>query len=443
MVAALVERHFEVLLFTLAALLVRLVWNLLVHKPLDFAYSDMGGYLERAQTSIDHPGEKFGYFTLFPWGTHVFLALLKRAFGAASGTAIGVAYAAVGAGAVGFTVQLARRLTRSVWIARAVGAVLVVYYPWISLGGYTLSEPPFSFFFAATAYYGLCVADRGRPRDAWLFGISIALAAIFRPQVLVALPLYALHFVFRRQAWRRFSPRLLVGASVPLALALALSVWRMEHHTGRFGLISNNGPVNYAFGRCHALVISSVAPDRKSSYAPTSLGALANYEKAHPDSWIKLHPAMDTKLTFQGHMWDAEPIYRLASECVKKAGPVRQIEFALTHVVLLWGYNIIWPDQSQRPEFRRPMEVYSTLHGVLVLPAAAVALALAFRRRHARVMLAALHVYALLGVAMLYFGDARLRAPYDGILVLLAATTYAAAYRAIRRRRAETGAAAT
>jgi hypothetical protein len=49
-------------------------------------------------------------------------------------------------------------------------------------------------------------------------------------------------------------------------------------------------------------------------------------------------------------------------------------------------------------------------------------------------MLAALHVYGLVAVAMIYFGDARLRAPYDGILVLLAVMTYASAYRMLRRR---------
>ena len=35
-----------------------------------FTFADMGGYLERAQTSIDFPGEPRGYFALFPWGTH-------------------------------------------------------------------------------------------------------------------------------------------------------------------------------------------------------------------------------------------------------------------------------------------------------------------------------------------------------------------------------------
>ena len=62
------------------------------------------------------------------------------------------------------------------------------------------------------------------------------------------------------------------------------------------------------------------------------------------------------------------------------------------------------------------MEVAQALHNLLVLPAALAAMALAFRRRRARAMLLALHVFALMAVAMIYFGDTRLRVPYDGIL---------------------------
>ncbi len=51
----------ELAAFTLAALAVRLWWNLAVHPPLSYAYSDMGGYLERAQTSIDVPDQPRGW----------------------------------------------------------------------------------------------------------------------------------------------------------------------------------------------------------------------------------------------------------------------------------------------------------------------------------------------------------------------------------------------
>lgn len=430
----LARRHRDLVVVTLAALAVRLVWNLVVHPPLAYAFSDMGGYLERAQTSIDHPGQRLGYFTLFPWGTHVLVMLVKRASGAAA--ALGVTYAVLGALAVSYGFLLARRLTRSVGLARAVGAVLVVYYPWISLGGYVLSEPPFALCLGAVAYHGLALADRGRARDAWAFGVALALGAAFRPQLLLALPLYGACWALRRGAFGRLRPAHLAGALAPLAVVLALSAARMEFHTGKLGLISNNGPLNYAFGRCHALTITAVAPDRRSGYSPPSLGALAAHEKEHPGSPFRLRPALGPALQVDGHIWDAEPFEKLAARCVAKTGWGEQLAGAATHVALLWFFNVPWPDQGQRPPFRRMMAVASVLHGVVVLPPALVALGLAFRRRRARLLLVALHVFALVGVAALYFGDARLRAPYDGILIVLAATTYAGAYRWARRRQA-------
>ena len=122
-----------------------------------------------------------------------------------------------------------------------------------------------------------------------------------------------------------------------------------------------------------------------------------------------------------------------AAECVARTGLVRQARYAITHVALLWFFNTMWPDVNQ-PELKGTMRVAQSLHNTLVLPAALVAVVQAFRRRHARLMLVALHVLALVAVAILYFGDTRLRAPYDGFLIILAATTYASAVGFVRGR---------
>lgn len=424
-----------VILF-LAALAVRLLWNLKIHPPLDYVYSDMGGYMERATTRLDHPGERFPYFTLFPWGTHVLLSLVKATFGRTNGAAIGIVYALFGALAVAYTAAVAGRLTRRPWIVWTVGAILVLHYPWISLGGYALSEPPFTFFLSAATFHALRLADRPRPLDAWLFGVSVALGAIFRPQILVSLVLLAPLLVIHRGAFRRLlrpaSLRLLPAIAVPIALIFALSAWRMHFHTGELGLISSNGPLNYAFGRCHALSISARAPDRKSGYSPTSLGGLAKYEETHKQSLFKVDPAMGKAITFDGHIWDGPPLRKIAANCVKKTGIWRQVKYAITHVVLLWGYNVVWPDMGQKPEFRRPMEISGTVSLVAVLPGAVAGFALSLRRRRERHLLVALQVWSLLVVAMLYFGDSRLRVPYDGILLLLAVYAYASGVSWIR-----------
>ncbi|MEO7332121.1 MAG: hypothetical protein ABI193_26330, partial [Minicystis sp.] len=66
------------------------------------------------------------------------------------------------------------------------------------------------------------------------------------------------------------------------------------------------------------------------------------------------------------------------------------------------------------------------VHAIVILPPAALLMLLAFRRKHARILLLALHMWAEVLVAMLYFGDTRYRAPYDGVLIVLAAAGYVA-----------------
>ena len=70
------------------------------------------------------------------------------------------------------------------------------------------------------------------------------------------------------------------------------------------------------------------------------------------------------------------------------------------------------------------MEIACATHNVLFLLPSALALLLAFRRRRARAMLLACHVWSLVITSMLYFGDTRYRAPYDGVLIVLAMALY-------------------
>jgi hypothetical protein len=79
------------------------------------------------------------------------------------------------------------------------------------------------------------------------------------------------------------------------------------------------------------------------------------------------------------------------------------------------------------------MLVSCTAHNVVFLVPAALGLLLAFRRRRARAMLLACHVWSLLITSILYFGDTRYRAPYDGILILLAMAIYIDTFGLLRR----------
>ena len=149
---------------TLLALAVRLVWNLWIHRPVDYGYSDMAGYLDRANVMLDKPWRPQPYLTLFPYGTHVFVYVVKLVFGRDNGAAVGAAFALLGTGSVAFTYALAARYSKRPAVRRVASALLVFYYPWIALGGYALSETPFAFCVSGVAFFGLRLADTGSRR---------------------------------------------------------------------------------------------------------------------------------------------------------------------------------------------------------------------------------------------------------------------------------------
>jgi Dolichyl-phosphate-mannose-protein mannosyltransferase len=419
------SKRWGLVLVTLAALAMRLWWNLRVHRPLDFVYSDMAAYLDRADAMLDGSGAASPALTLFPYGTHFFVFLVKRVFGRDDATAIGVAFAVLGALAVAYTYATAARLSERAWVRRGVGVGLVFYYPWISLGGYVLSEIPFALCVAGSAFHGLRLADRGRRWDAWLLGLFLGAGAAVRPQILLAAALLLVHLALRRRAWKHFTAGLAARVATPLAIVLALSALRFHHHTGGWGLVSSNGPLNTVFARCHNLTLFARAPDVDSYFSPPSLRALRDHEKQGGEPLFTLDPAFGEELTIEGHLWDAEPNRRLAERCVARTGWLRQAEHAAGHVALLWVYNSIWPDQGQRRVWRDPMRIACALHAYVILPPAALGLLLALRRRRARSLVLAVHVYGVVFLAMLYFGDTRYRAPYDGLLILFALQTYA------------------
>jgi hypothetical protein len=431
-------RHAGLVTVTLLALAVRLIWNLGVHPPLDFRRSDMGMYLGRATDVLDKPWAPRGDYTVFPYGTHLLLAALKGLFGRDDAVALGVAFALLGALAVGFTFATAERLSPRPWVRWATGLALVVYYPWISFSGYLLSEAPFTLALAATAFFSLRLADRGRPRDAWWLGASIAAGAVFRPQMLLSAAFLGLHFVLRRRSWRGFTGGQFARIAAPIVLVLAASSVRLYWHTstswrgGQLGLVSTNGAVNYVFGRCHATAVTS---DGGGYFSSPSLLALDSVDKNRGGpGFFPLDPVFEKTVHFPGKMWEPAGAYALAHRCVEKSGYFVQARFALTHVILLWAYNLPWPDQGQEARFRVPMAVSAVVHGLVILPPAVAAIVLSFRRRAGRRLLLALHPLALIVTAMIYFGDARFRVPYDGLLILLAADFLVAASVWLRRR---------
>ncbi len=418
-----------VLLVFLVALVVRLAQNGL-HPPLAFDTSDMGGYIRRAAAALDEPSSvKDVWATFFPPGTHLLLAGVQAVFGRGR-LPVSVAWALVGAGAAAYGAALAERFLRGKprWLL-AVCAALAFDVHAILLGSFVLSEMPFSLALTAGTYHLVRHHDDDRAWHAAAAGLAFAAALLVRPQVSLSLAVLAL-LVWRSRDRHQALLRHAALFVAPIALAAAFGVARVHHHTGRYGFVSTNGGFNFAFGRCHAATLH--AAERGSSFSIPSFLALRSYEEAGTLA-PRLDPARGLALRIDGSVADEAAARRLAASCVEASGWLRQVQYSLVHVVLLWGFNLPFPTGGPLPQLG------AALHFSWLVPALA-ALTRLGRRRHARLSLLTAHLAALVLTAAVFYGESRMRVPYGtlGFVVgaVVASEWLEALAAALARRRA-------
>jgi hypothetical protein len=441
-----------------AALLIRVHWNLSVHPIWLYDYSDMAGYRGRADLAVDKPFATGRYQAFYPFFTHWLLAIPKWMFGKDAGWAVGVWWAVIGSSTVFFSHRLALRVLSRPWQAHLVGAVLVAYYPLISQSGYTLSEAPTAALLTASCWLLARVLDEGSSRDAFLLGLVLGLGAWTRPQLLLGPVLFFPVWLLARDAFPRLTWTMLATIAGPLLLCLAFSAWRYTTLTGHFGLISENGPLNLVFGRCHVKGVTTLPygeAKRGARFAPPPLIQLETWSGKYPDSWMQLDPVFGddaspipgipafgidkgvcknckvegAELQYAGYIGDGKIQRRIVSECIQRGGWGRQIRYSLTHLVQLWDYNDVWPDsaspypRAKDPEWRwrKISQRWKILHNLFVLVPSLLGLVFYVRARR-RPHLAALAavVLSMMVTGALVFGDIRLRTPYDPLLLILA-----------------------
>lgn len=412
----------------IAAFCVRLHWNLEVHPPGDFIYSDMNGYLQRAGTIFDEGWAPREYNAFYPYGTHVFLYALQAVLGRGNYPAMATVYALLGAGIVWLSYAVARRVSRHRWVPTALALVLIVYYPLISLGGYFLSEIPFSFCVIASTLFLLRVVDDGRRSDALAMGVMVALGFTLRPQIMLSVALVGLFWIVARRHLPKLRLPHFAIAIIPVLAIMVFSAWRLHHHTGRHGLISENGSFNQVFGRCHNTTIVA-HPDQpwrgRTSFGPPPLIQLAHRQSALPDAWPGLDPALGLEFEYTGYIGDEEIHRDYIRRCVEATGWRGQLQYGVVNAVLLVRYNVMWPD-SGRPHWRNVARRWGLWHWRVIALPALVGLFAVFRpRTRARLALVSLHAWSLVILAVSYFGDVRFRAPYDPFIALMALEVYA------------------
>ncbi len=476
------KRSWWALVLFCAAFVVRVRWNLVAHPIGEFVYSDMQGYLARADAILDDPFAVNEYDAFFPFGTTWLVAAIEYVFGRDNMAAIAVVYALLGAGIVAASHVIADRVIgeRVVWAGPAVGLFLTVYYPLVAIGGYVLSEVPFCLCLTVAVLLLLRLVDGGRPWEAWLLGIALGIGTLIRPQMLVSVALIGAVWLVLRfrpgNPYAKLGWGHIVRIGVPILLLLTMASIRLHLHTGRYGLVSENGAFNLVFGRCHNKGIYARRDDeghKTRRFSPPPLIQLDMHSERNPDSWIKTrsvwgdHPepvegvpgfAVDefgclhrpcrqpgSEIEYVGYVGDREIHEKLVRACLERGGVSRQAYFTFTHWLLLWRFNIMWPDQgNERPvstvpreTWRYRQEIWARVHrGVLMVPAL-LGLCFAFvpRRRPAHALIA-LNFLALMIVAGVWFGDPRIRVAYDPIIVVLAVIVYAEVWLWLKARRA-------
>jgi 4-amino-4-deoxy-L-arabinose transferase-like glycosyltransferase len=393
-----------------AGLIIRIFWGLAIHPPLDYIYSDMDGYVGRAQRLVMGAGQ-VRYDAFFPPGTHALLAVPMTVFGTerAGLWACAVLWCALSAAIPFFAWRLARLLLTPA--AAALTALLCALWPlYITYGGYFTSETPSLAFLLASLWTGYRAVRLSGRQAVWLgfvAGLLGGVAVANRPQLILNLAVLALPllFHFRRQAM--VLGGIVAGAAIILVGAVLHNSAAADKPTG----LSENGGLNFWIGHCDVHDVTTTIPARHLTFkisnpVYTQLGQGGSYY-------------------FRGHlMWDQGFFYELGLRCIERDG-LGHARLLAGNILNMTATTVPWPQVDE--EGQRGLARVSNLVYSLLLPLVVIYTLITIIRRGASgwssgeaAML--LQLACALLVAIFFFGDPRVRSTYDVFgLALLAA----------------------
>jgi hypothetical protein len=425
-------------LWTLTALALasRLFWNLVVHPPGQYIFSDMKKYVNRAQ-DLAVNGFHFGVRELAwqTWGTHYILAIPFKLFGPMNYPAAAAFWAVMGAAAVPVGYLLACRVTARPLHAKVVGIALLLWHPAMSNTGNFLSETPFLFFQLVSTLLLVMVLQRGGVKTAWAAGLASAVAFAVRPQSAMFFLLVLLTWVYHRKRLPHVGWHHLLAIGLPLLLTLGFSFWRFEMHTGyRFG-IAENANMNLTAGRCHNIVTQAFPnearlkwSERRNNTRDGRRVSLPGYRVLArtfpPNHPLALRPAFDSEtIRFVGYVGDPVMHREIRKECFRRTGVFEQARYSVVNASLLWFFGHQWPEMEKGRElFFPPIVFFEHLFRIVILIPSLIGVAIAvwwIRRRPAWSFIA-WQVVTLIVIAGIFFGTIRLRTPYDPYSIILA-----------------------
>jgi len=444
------------------ALASRLVWALWIHPTTDYVFRDMKGYIDNARWLVEHPLTPHHWLAFQAWGTHTLLALPLAIFGVHDLLPAAILWACFAAAAVPLIYLLACRVCTRPWLPPLVGVAALLWYPNLVNSGLFLAEAPLLCFLTAATWRLVVLLQDGR--GALGCGLLAAVCIALRPETLIFFTLALLLWLRVRRdhpaaRWRH------VGlVTLPVALVLAFSSWHFHHHTGSYKGISESAYINLTLARCQSARVQGYHTDDeferdrgillRAIGTPSFLGRSMDPR----DHWLAVRPVFGTTpATFEIPAFGYPLVIRIARHghsiqfvgdahrprvhtalvraCFARAGLAGQLRISASNLVGLWFFNSQWPDNSEKGEPWLPWsDAFVTVFQIIVLLPCLLGIAVALRttRRNPGLALCTLPLLSSMLTASIWFGDIRLRTPYDPLALLLAAETYARAATALR-----------
>jgi 4-amino-4-deoxy-L-arabinose transferase-like glycosyltransferase len=383
----------------------RVVWVLGLHPPMDYVYSDMKTYVDTA-VRFAQGGALDRYDAFYPPGTHLLLAVPLFIFGTDrtglwAGAVLWCALSAVTPYAMW---RFARyHLTTA---AAALTAVLVALWPMhISYAGYFTSETPALAFLVISLWL---VAGAASGRDA----IGAIRAGILGGAAIANRPALGLNLLVAL-ASAPGATRVRTAAAFGAGAAVILGLVALHNSlaTGKPTFLSENAGLTFFIGHCDVL---SVETGDSSTGRHFVFAAPPALERGSGRTYKMTSPLV----------WEQEAFFRMGVDCIRQDG-VAHLRTLARGVFDMTLTSKPWP-QVEEADHGDRITIVNTLFSAALPFIVVGAIGLIRERRRRRqaageaVMLA--HLACVLATALLFFGDPRFRTPYDVFaLALLAA----------------------
>jgi hypothetical protein len=382
-----------------AGALLRVLFVLVVHKPLDFVYSDMASYVGHA-VRIASGAALNRYDVYEPTGTSLLLSLPMAILGA---TRSGLWGDAVLWSAFACVVPLATwRWSRALY-GPGVGAwvaALCAFWPLLVLhAGYFLAETPAMALLMCAVWLG--ESARRNPSSfalALATGVLGGAAAAVRAQLLLNV-LIVLVVVFRAN---RRAAGVMVGGAAAVILAVALF---NSSAAGRPTGLSENGGMSFFQGQCDVAFVQG-GPAARPFYFRLTVPAQTHDGRTYAFPGRQVYD----QGFFYGQGWD----------CARRDG-LGHISVLGRHLADMLATSTPWPEFDDGGAVRVVAEWSNRALASFLVLLALAGLATAARRRRlpSSVLIPAAHLACAPLVALVFIGDPRITLLYTPFALTL------------------------